>query len=41
MVYAGRFPLYPVDGLDAYAKSRLSDPVRSTSERDASDLEAH
>jgi hypothetical protein len=39
MVYAGRFPLYPVDGLDAYAKSRLSHPVRSTSERDASGLE--
>lgn len=33
MVYAGRFPLYPIPGLDAYAKAQLSGPVRSTSER--------
>lgn len=32
MVYAGRIPLYPVDGLDEYAKGQLSPPVRNTSE---------
>jgi len=31
MVYAGRIPLYPIDGLDEYAKGQLSLPVRSTS----------
>jgi hypothetical protein len=29
---AGRTPLYPQDGLDAYARSRLSRRVRSASE---------
>jgi len=32
MVYAGRIPLYPIDGLDEYARAQLSRPVRSTSE---------
>ena len=35
MVYAGRIPLYTPDALDAYALSKLSGPVRSTSERRA------
>lgn len=29
---AGRFPLYPVDGLDAWAMSKIGPLVRSTSE---------
>ena len=29
---AGKFPIYAQDDLDAWAKSRLSKPVRSTSE---------
>ena len=33
MIYAGRFPLYPIDGLDVYARAQLSKPVRSTSQR--------
>ena len=44
MIYAGRFPLYPIDGLDAYARAQLSKPVRSTSQRpvthSTSDVEA-
>jgi hypothetical protein len=32
MEYAGRFPLYPEEGLDHFAESKLSGPVRSTSE---------
>jgi hypothetical protein len=33
---AGRTPLYPQDGLDAYARSKLTRRVRSTAElRDA------
>jgi hypothetical protein len=35
MEYASRFPLYPVDLLDAWVASRLSKPVNSTAERDA------
>ena len=35
MTYAGRIPLYHVDDLDAWAKERLSQPVRSTAERAA------
>ena len=33
MIYDGNIPLYPEDGLDAYADAVLSAPVRSTSER--------
>lgn len=29
---AGRFPMYPVSGLDAWAKKKLGPLVRSTSE---------
>jgi hypothetical protein len=29
---AGRFPLYPVSGLDAWARSKIGPLVRSTSE---------
>ena len=29
---AGRFPLYPTDGLDAWAQSKIGPLVRSTSE---------
>ena len=29
---AGRFPLYPVSGLDVWAKSKIGPLVRSTSE---------
>jgi hypothetical protein len=32
---AGRTPLYPQDGLDTYAQSRMSRRVRSTAELDA------
>ena len=32
MVYDGRFPTYTEAALDAYARSKLSRPVRSTSE---------
>jgi hypothetical protein len=32
MVYAGRFPTYAEPALDTYAQSKLSRPVRSTSE---------
>ncbi len=32
MIYCGRFPLYEENALDAYALSKLSRPVRSTSE---------
>jgi hypothetical protein len=35
MTYAGRIPLYDVENLDAWAKERLSQPVRSTSDRRA------
>jgi len=28
----GKYPLYPVDGLDAWAQARLGTPLRSTSE---------
>lgn len=35
MTYAGRIPLYHVDDLDTWAKERLSQPVRSTSDRRA------
>ncbi len=31
MEYSGRIPLYPEDGLDAYAQRKLSPRVRSTS----------
>jgi hypothetical protein len=30
--HAGRFPLYPVSGLDAWAQSKIGPLVRSTSE---------
>jgi hypothetical protein len=30
--HAGRFPLYPVTGLDAWAKKKIGPLVRSTSE---------
>ena len=30
--FAGRFPLYPVSGLDAWALSKIGPLVRSTSE---------
>ena len=33
MEYAGRFPTYTDPALDAFARSKLSRPVRSTSER--------
>lgn len=33
MVYSGRIPLYSEAALDAWAMSKLSEPVRSTSER--------
>lgn len=33
MVYDGAIPLYPEDGLDAYAAAVISPPVRSSSER--------
>lgn len=33
--YAGRIPLYTPAALDAWAKQRLSKPVRSTAERAA------
>jgi hypothetical protein len=29
---AGRFPIYPISGLDAWAKSKIGPLVRSTSE---------
>ena len=32
---AGRFPLYPTDGLDAWAQSKIGPLVRSTSELSA------
>lgn len=35
MTYAGRIPLYHVDDLDAWARERLSAPVRSTADRRA------
>jgi len=35
MTYSGRIPLYDVENLDAWAKERLSQPVRSTSDRRA------
>jgi hypothetical protein len=35
MTYAGRIPLYDVENLDAWAKARLSQPVRSTADRRA------
>ena len=40
MVYDGSIPLYPEDGLDAYAQMVLSAPVRSTSERHQQQLVA-
>lgn len=33
MVYCGRIPLYSEEALDDWAMSKLSGPVRSTSER--------
>jgi hypothetical protein len=33
MIYAGRVPLYTLASLDAWALSRMSGPVRSTSEK--------
>ena len=33
MIYAGRVPLYTIASLDAWARSRMSGPVRSTSEK--------
>jgi hypothetical protein len=33
MEYAGRFPLYPQDGLDEWAASKIGPRVNSTSER--------
>lgn len=33
MEYGGRFPFYSEAALDAFARSKLSPPVRSTSER--------
>ena len=36
---AGRIPLYPQDGLDAYARAKLTRRVRSTSELDAEPTE--
>jgi hypothetical protein len=33
MIYDGNIPLYPEDGLDAYADAVLSAPVTSTSQR--------
>jgi hypothetical protein len=33
MEYASRFPLYPQDGLDAWAAARIGPRVNSTSER--------
>jgi hypothetical protein len=30
--YAGRFPIYPISGLDARARSKISPLVRSTAE---------
>jgi hypothetical protein len=35
---AGRTPLYPQDGLDSYAQSKMSRRVRSTSELGTSKL---
>lgn len=35
MEYYGRFPLYRLEDLDAWASERLSMPVYSTSERQA------
>ncbi|MCO5058610.1 MAG: hypothetical protein M9905_12180 [Rhizobiaceae bacterium] len=35
MRYHGRFPLYDIEDLDAWAAERLSAPVRSTAERSA------
>lgn len=32
MEYAGRFPLYPQDGLDDWARAKISPRVSSTSE---------
>ena len=39
--YDGRTPLYPEDGLDDFARSRLSPRVRSTSERRAQAAAKH
>jgi hypothetical protein len=36
ITYLGRIPLYEVDAFDAWVESRLSRPVRSTSERRSS-----
>jgi hypothetical protein len=33
IIYCGRIPLYSEEALDAWAMSKLSGPVRSTSER--------
>ncbi|WP_427024733.1 hypothetical protein ACP4J4_01845 [Aureimonas ureilytica] len=33
ITYAGRTPLYDIENLDAWAASKLSKPVRSTSEK--------
>jgi len=35
MIYDGNIPLYPEDGLDAYAAATLSGPITSTSQRQA------
>ncbi|WP_247996870.1 hypothetical protein [Brucella tritici] len=37
MQYAGRIPLYAKTDLDAWAEARLSKPVSSTAEREASE----
>jgi len=36
MEYAGRFPLYPQDGLDAWAAAKIGPRVNTTSERQQS-----
>ena len=33
MRYAGRFPLYSIEDLDAWAAAKIAPPVSSTSER--------
>ena len=36
MQYIGRLPVYTIAELDRYAETRISPPVNSTSDRDAS-----
>jgi hypothetical protein len=40
MVYSGRIPLYTEKALDAWAASRISAPVTSTSDRDSKGAQA-